>query len=188
MRIYKNSRPYQILKYLALGSGLLLLSSIAPLQGTQLIKLGIKSYIYKKRFAREKFLRDLKNLQKRGLIDIKQVDGDTTEVTITKNGKEKVLRYQLDDMQLKPMPQWDRKWRLVIFDIPHFQKKARDAFRQKLTDLKFYPLQKSVFITPHPCENEIDFIASIFNVRKNILVLYANKFEGEEKLKHRFGV
>ena len=75
-----------------------------------------------------------------------------------------------------------------MFDIPHDHKIARDAFRTKLEDLKFYSLQKSVFITPYPCEKEIEFIATVFDVRKHVLILYVSRFEGEEKLKHHFGV
>lgn len=75
-----------------------------------------------------------------------------------------------------------------MFDIPHNHRTARDALRKKLLDLKFYPLQKSVFITPYPCEDEVDFIASIFDIRKYILILYVVYFEGEEKLKHHFNI
>jgi len=188
MRLRKNSRPYQILKYLALGSGILLLGTISPVAGAQLIKAGIKSYIRKKRFEKEKFLRDLKNLQKRELIDYRESEDGKIEIKITKKGKEGILRYQIDEIRLKRPQRWDRRWRLIMFDIPHSHRSARDVFRKKLLDLKFYPLQKSVFITPYPCEDEIDFIASIFEVRKYVLILYVSNFEGEEKLKHYFGV
>ena len=188
MRLRRNSRPYQILKYLALGTGVLLVSIVSPLGGAQLIRAGIRSYLKKKRFIKEKFIRDLKNLQARKLINYRELDKGEMEIVITKEGKEKILRYQVDEIKLKPLRYWDRKWRLVMFDIPHSFKIARDLFRKKLQDLKFYPLQKSVFITPYPCEDEIDFIASIFNLRKYILILYVTHFEGEEKLRHYFGI
>lgn len=99
-----------------------------------------------------------------------------------------MLKYQIDDIKLKKPAAWDKKWRLVMFDIPQEYRLARDAFRKKLKDLKFHQLQKSVFLTPYPCEDEIDFIAEIFDVRKHTLFLIVEGFEGEEKLRYLFNV
>ncbi|MBI4034031.1 MAG: hypothetical protein HY378_00590 [Candidatus Brennerbacteria bacterium] len=97
-----------------------------------------------------------------------------------------MLTYDIDNIKLKRQ-RWDGKWRLVTFDIPDSKKTAREALRRKLKELDFYPLQKSVFITPYRCEDEIDFICSVFDVnRNNVLILEVNKFEGAEKLKHHF--
>lgn len=43
---------------------------------------------------------------------------------------------------------WDKKWRVVIFDIPEKERKTRDFLRRKLVDLGFGELQKSVYISP----------------------------------------
>ena len=59
---------------------------------------------------------------------------------------------------------WDKKWRLVIFDIPEKKKPAREALREKLKDLGFAKLQDSVWVTPFPCENEIKLIKLVFNL------------------------
>lgn len=185
--IRRNSRPHKFLKGLAIGSGVLAISLVSPLGGARLVQGLIESYFRKKRFEKEIFLRDLKNLQSRKLVDYLELENGQVEIKITKLGREMILKYNLDEIKLKT-GKWDGKWRLIIFDIPHHHKTARDAFRKKLKDLKFYPLQKSVFITPHPCEDEIDFIASIFDVRKYILVLYVDRFEGEEKLRHYFKI
>ena len=53
---------------------------------------------------------------------------------------------------------------MVIFDIPEKKKKAREALRQKLKDLNMVKLQDSIWVTPYPCEDEIAFIKSIFNL------------------------
>ena len=188
MRVRRNSRPYTLLKYLATGSGVLILSMVAPLSGAQIVKALVVGYIRQKRFEKDRFLRDLKSLQKRSLVNYRELDSGRVEITLTKMGKEKMLTYQLDDMRLEKPARWDGTWRLIMFDIPHSEKTARDVFRRKLNDLKFHPLQKSVFITPYSCEDEIDFIASIFDIRKFVLILYVSHFEGEEKLRHPFGL
>lgn len=183
----RDSKLHELLKYLAFGSGVLVIS-LSPLGSTQLTQTVLRQYFRKKKFERVRFLQDLKNLQRREVIDYRELNDGRIEILLTAQGKEKMLRYHIDEIKLKLPRVWDKKWRLIMFDIPHAHRQARDAFRKKLHDLKFHPIQKSVFITPYPCEDEIDFIASIFDVRKYVLVLYVSSFEGEEKLKHHFSI
>lgn len=153
-----------------------------------LVRKLLQQYHYGKRIRKERFLQDLKRLQNRKLIDWRELPDGQVKVTLTKLGKVKVLMYDLDRMKLEQKG-WDRKWRLVTFDIPTHQKRAREALRLKMRNLGFYPLQKSVYITPYACENEIDFICSVFEIdRNNVLLLEVNKFEGSEKLRHHFNL
>jgi hypothetical protein len=184
----RKSRAHEFLKQLALGAGILVVSLASPMGGAKLVQEVMKEYFRRRRFERYRFLKDLKNLQSRELIDYRDLGNDEVKITLTKQGADKILEYKFDDIKLKTTGRWDRKWRLIMFDIPHEYRRARDAFRAKLLKLNFYPIQKSVYITPYPCEEEIDFIATIFNVRKYVLILYVKSFEGEEKLRHHFGI
>lgn len=188
MQIRRNSISYKILKSALLGGGFLLIATIAPAGGAQIVKGLIKGYFRQKRFERERFLRDLRRLQVRDLIDYQELSDGKIKIILTKAGKKKILEYSIDDIQLDKSKKWDGQWRLIMFDIPHSKKKARDALRQKLKALNFYPIQKSVFITPYECEKEIDFICSFYNTRQYVLFLTISRFEGEEKLKHYFRV
>lgn len=188
MNIHRNSNSYKLLKYLAIGSGILVLSILAPTSAPKLAAAILEGYFRKKRFEKERFLRDLKNLQKRELLDYQELKDGRIKIILTKMGKEKTLLFQIDEMKLNKPNKWDGKWRLIMFDIPHPLKRVRDTLRIKLKDLDFHPLQKSVFITPFLCEDEIDFIASFFNIRKYIIFLEIGRFEGEEKLKHYFKI
>lgn len=51
---------------------------------------------------------------------------------------------------------WDRCWRMVIFDIKEEKKFLREALRDKLLSLGFGMWQRSVYITPHDIEQEIN--------------------------------
>lgn len=184
--IVKNSKPYHILKTVLIGGGVLFVSIVSPQSGALIVKKLVRQYFKGKRMKREIFLQDLKRLQNRKLIDYIQLPDGRVKITLTKLGKNKVLIYDLDRMKLEKQI-WDGKWRLITFDIPDYQKKAREALREKMRELGFYPLQKSVFITPYQCENEIDFICSVFEIDRNhVLLLEISKFEGSEKLKHHF--
>jgi len=184
----KKSKPVQILKYLLLGGGVVTLSLLAPQSGARLVHALVKAYIRKKQFERNIFLRDLKRLRVRTLIEYRELPDGEVKITLTKEGRREVLKYNLDTIKLDTARPWDGLWRLMMFDIPHSKKRARDALRKKLMNLRFYPVQKSVFITPYECEKEIDFLASIFDVRDHLLIFYVKKFEGEEKLKRHFNL
>lgn len=188
VRLRKNSNSHRILEYLAAGSGIVIVSLLSPLGGTTMLRNLFRGYCRRRSFERRRFLNDLKHLQVRNLIDYQELEDGKIKMILTKAGKEKVLVYRLHTLHLQQPKRWDKKWRLVTFDIPHASKRAREAFRKKLHELRFYPLQKSVFITPYHCEDEIDFLASLFDVRKHICILNVSHFEGEEKLRHYFKV
>lgn len=52
--------------------------------------------------------------------------------------------------------QWDKRWRLVVFDIPEKRKQIRDNLRKKLKQLGFGMWQKSVYVTPHDVMREMN--------------------------------
>lgn len=171
-----------------IAGGVLAMSTIVPLGGALCVREMIRGYFRKKDFERQRFLRDLKRLQVRGLLDFQELSNGSLKIVLSKAGKKKALTYKLDDIKLNKKRWWDGKWRLVIFDIPHSQKKFRDALRCKLKELEFYAIQKSVFIVPYKCEDEIDFIATLMGVRDSVLILNVASFEGDEKLRHHFRV
>lgn len=51
---------------------------------------------------------------------------------------------------------WDYWWRMVIFDIEEEKKKVRERLRYKLRSLGFGQWQRSVYISPHSVEDEIN--------------------------------
>lgn len=178
----KNSKTKNFLKYLALGGGVTILALSSPMLPLNLLK----AYKRNKKFQKSIFLKDLRRLQERKLVDLVELADGSVKITLNDFGKEKNLHYKLDEMRIENPGKWDKKWRLVMFDIPHSKKQARDALRAKINQLGLCQLQKSVFIYPFPCEDEIDFVASLFDVRDNILFMIVDKFEGEEKLRHYF--
>mgnify|MGYP001563285531 CR=1 FL=1 len=178
----KNSKTKLILKYLAIGGAVTLISLASPTLPYYLLK----AYFKNKKFQKGKFRQDLKRLQKRELIDYQELPNGKTKIILKKSGKKLVLQYDIDDIEIKKPKTWNGNWWMIIFDIPVKKRVASNALSSKLKDLEFYQLQKSVYIHPFPCENEIEFIASIFDVREHILILNIPHFEGAEKLIKHF--
>ena len=132
--------------------------------------------------------RAIRNLYKSQLVDIKDNINGSTQIILTKSGKTKSLEYKIDEMVVKRPEVWDRKWRIVTFDIPEKYKKAREAIRKHLDDLGFYKLQKSVFVFPFECQDEVDFIIEYFDVRSFVRLVLAEKIDNELHLRKIFNI
>lgn len=130
----------------------------------------------------------IRKLYQSKLIDYKENDDGTVNLILTENGKNKALRYNLDKMKIKRPDRWDGLWRLVIFDVPESFKQGRHALSSKLKQLGFYPLQKSVFIYPYECKNEIDFIVEIFNLKPYVRFLIVKETDIDLDLKNKFKI
>lgn len=136
-------------------------------------------------FDKRKFRSTIRHMKDYGYISTK---GKSDQITITllEAGREKALKYSIDDIHIEKPVVWDKKWRLVMFDIPEDNRLARRVFKEKLDELGFALLQKSVYIYPYPCHNELDFIRTLYNVTNSVKLLVADKIEDEEQLRKRF--
>lgn len=90
---------------------------------------------------------------------------------LTKNGELKLRSFLLETMELSQPQKWDGKWRVVVFDIPEKRRLARRALQTKIAKIGFYPLQKSVWVHPFPCEAEVEFLKDFFSIRSCVDIL-----------------
>lgn len=115
----------------------------------------------------------LRRLRLNGFVKTIKRANNAEKLYLSGEGKKYWLRYQLQNLKLKKQKRWDKKWRIVLFDIPEPQKKIRDALRRRLKNLGFLEFQKSVFIYPFPCKDEINFVINFFNIEDNVFCLEA---------------
>jgi len=130
--------------------------------------------------------RTLKRLEKQKLIKI-EINGNKTILKISDQGKMKVLKYTIGELELEKK-RWDKKWRLVLYDIPNHLNISRDQIRKSLKNLGFLEIQKSVYLTPFPCFDQVDFLRTIFHLRKYMKIIWVDKIENEKVYKNYFGV
>lgn len=83
-------------------------------------------------------------------------------ITLTKEGRKKAGIFQIDSLRIRRPKKWDKKWRILIFDISNLKKSYREALRGKLKELGFYKLQKSVWIHPFDCAAEVALLKDFF--------------------------
>ena len=130
----------------------------------------------------------IRKLYQSQLIDYKENNDGTVSLILTDKGKKKYLQYNPDAIKIPKPSRWDHLWRLVIFDIPEEKKKGRDALAAKLKGLGFYPVQKSVFIHPYECKNEVDFIVELFDLKSYVRFFIVKETDIEPDLRSRFNL
>lgn len=191
MRKYKyyfRKPKSEIVKDILLGlaiTGAIFIAASSPYFVLNLQK-GIKKWLKQKRYSKKKVYNTFYRLMKEGCINIEK-RGQQIYISLTEKGKRKAGWLQIDALKIKRPKKWDGRWWIVIFDIAQLKKVLREAFRGKLKELGFYPLQKSVWVFPFDCRAEIELLREFFGLSEEELRLIVSKDIGpDEELKKFF--
>jgi DNA-binding transcriptional regulator PaaX len=149
LKIKATHYSKEILKFLLL-TGMVCVAASSPYFVSNLIK-----NISKARVSKKKFTDAFTYLRKRGLVKVKK-DGYDVRVALTEKGEKAADKYRINDLAIRPQKKWDQRWRVVVFDIPTPSKPVRDAFRKKLKDFDFYPLQKVLGFTHFRAKEKLE--------------------------------
>ncbi|MBL7159162.1 hypothetical protein ISS85_01685 [Candidatus Microgenomates bacterium] len=129
----------------------------------------------------------LARLEKQKEVKITE-ENDQQIVKLTTRGKVKLLKYTLKELKIKKPKRWDGRWRLIMYDIPKKYKTSQEFFRTMLNYLSFYPFQRSVYLFPHPCEDEIEYLRQILGIDRYVRILIVEKIEHDEAFRTYFGL
>ncbi|MFH0712290.1 MAG: hypothetical protein V2A55_00295 [Candidatus Jorgensenbacteria bacterium] len=133
-----------------------------------------------KNYKRKKYIKQsLKRMIDQGLI-VKR----NKKFSVTKEGKIFFRRYLSGSKNNKKT--WDGKWYFVMFDVPVKFDRKRRILRSLLREYMFYPLQKSVWVSPQQLAD--DFWKRIVknDLDRYCKILSTNILEGDEELKEYF--
>lgn len=110
----------------------------------------------------------------------KVIKNGKSYLRLTSQGKKKIIRdFPLLSLQNK---KWDRKWRLVFFDIEETSRYTRDILRTKLKQLGFAQIQRSVYITPHNLAEDLREFLEHLGLEKYVYVATIEKLlAGKER-------
>ena len=84
-------------------------------------------------------------------------------------------------LSYKKFGPWDKKWRIVICNIPDDDKKFRIKFQSELKKIGFEKLSRNVFISPHAFLNSAKQIAYKYAVDMNCIFIEADKIENQSR-------
>lgn len=120
-------------------------------------------------------------MEKRGYIK-KFINEKGNCLELTPVGKEKALKVYANEFKIAIPETWDKKWRIIIFDIPQEKSHLRDVVRNKLKKIGFYQLQKSVFIYPYDCWEQIRALKYVYCLGPYLQYIVAENIETEVDL------
>ncbi len=107
-------------------------------------------------------------------------------IQITAKGKLRLERLTLNELAIAQPKAWDKKWRVVFFDIPETKKAGRNALASKLKSLGFYTLQRSVLVHPFPCRAEVAAVAAAYDIAKYVSYIETDHIDQAELLIKKF--
>ena len=183
----KNTITKELLEFLLLTGGIsLILTNPAFLVPAILIAKYTGTNIDKRKLRRSViYLREQK------YVSIAQKDGKT-HLKLTKKGEEKAVLYSLQSTlsnQLKEKRRWDKKWRIIIFDIEHGKRSKRDALRRILKHSGFKQLQKSTWVYPFDCRDEVKLTKDFFKIKdEECRLVIASDIGDDKKFKKEFNL
>lgn len=131
--------------------------------------------------------RILAELKRQQLATIKTQNG-RVHFTISPDGARRLQALLIDEIDIPPIKKWDGKWRMVTFDVPVAQSKQRSLFTDHLKRMHFMMLQKSLWVHPAPCFEQVERIASHLNLLRYCTLMEVSKMDdiSTKRLTQRF--
>ena len=170
-------RKNKILKYLAENLDKIIIITediIYPYKGFDLRKLYRDNYSYRQ---------SLEILERKHFIKTTSQN----KFAVTFRGKLELMKNQQTKKRVGfDFHHWDKKWRIISFDIPEKYRKIRRYLREYLYLLGFKPIQQSLWISPQ----KIKFydIEALFDtkIQEKILFFETKSISEVEKIKKLF--
>jgi len=175
----KSSKTITKKTLILLASGVSLPAAFLLANGEKIAKEARAEW---REFSGKRLKETVIRLKNRGLIDLRDISGEKVFV-LTEKGNKKIQRYIIDEMDIEIPKKWDGMWRIVIFDIPESRRGARQIFVKKLKDLGFCQIQRSVFVHPFECRDEIDFLKEALEIKDCATYIAADSISGDDKIK-----
>ncbi len=109
-----------------------------------------------------------------------------TKLRLTSKGESTIRALELRLHAIPRPRRWDKKWRVLIFDIPERQRNLRGKIRATLRWIGFVRLQGSVWIYPYDCEDLIQLLKADFRVGRGMLYMVVDALEHDARLRQEF--
>lgn len=178
-RARKENLQKIILESVSLA-GILAIGLVAPNVIKSLNKIGVLPNPRRKEYISS----SASKLVKKSLMKFENGYYQLTEV-----GEKVLRRWELTNYKMAKPNKWDRRWRIIIYDIPEKRKgNARRQIFGLFNSAGFYRLQNSVWVCPYDCEDLVGLLKTDLGVGKEILYIIADEIENDKHLREHFGL
>lgn len=165
-------------------SGVVLVASIAPNAFAQLRYLPSM----KRAQLRYQAKTTLGRLVAQGLIVFEKRNGKNYARITPAGQKTLALEQQKATLIDGKKRRWDKRWRVIIFDIPEKRRRTRDSLRITMRKLGFARLQDSVWVYPYDCEDLMALLKADLKLGVAVLYMVVEHIENDKHLRAEFGL
>lgn len=128
----------------------------------------------------------LSRLKQKGEIEFVERDGKRY-VRLTERGEAALALEQQKMLLAKERGRkWDRRYRLVIFDVPEKRKKVRERLRYEMREVGFLRVQDSAWLYPYDCEEFIALLKADLHIGKDVLYAIVEEIEHDGWIRKHF--
>src|SRR3989338_3482457 len=121
----------------------------------------------------------------RGYVTIER-GSNGKHARLSQSGKVALERMIARSPDVRKRKRWDKRWRIVIYDIKEKNRATRTMLQRTLQSYGFCKLQNSVWVYPHDCEELVVMLKANYKVGQDVLYLVVEKIENDQKLKEYF--
>src|SRR3989344_2102657 len=155
---------------------------VAP-NAVQLLK-HVEKYIGPQPKLNRRLSQAITRLIEQGLVERQQTKKGP-RLVLTDTGSQRANLLTVVEQTVQPR-RWDRKWRIVIFDVWETRHNTRDRLRTMLRNIGFVRIQNSVWVFPYPCEELFALLRTDLKLGKGMLYIVADEIENDEEFREFF--
>ncbi len=134
----------------------------------------------------ELFKQLIRYMRLQNLIGITEQPKGNVRVRIASGGTARLHKITLARLSIPRPKRWDKRWRVVFFDIPESKRQSRNSLVAKLKELGFYQLQKSTWVHPFACKLEVEFIKRAYKVTPYVTYAEIENIDRHSQLVRHF--
>lgn len=151
-------------------------------QALKLLGLNKKKLNRKKYYIKE----SIKRLKESGLIETVTKANGEKYARLSPEGKKQLFRFEFEGLSKHKPNKWDKKYRVVIFDVKENLRFSRDDLRRMLMNFGFVRLQNSVWVYPYPCEGAINLLKANLEMNDEVVYMNVESIENDGWLREHF--
>lgn len=118
----------------------------------------------------------VRELKRQGLLTTHS-SGGVTKLSLTSKGLQRLQKITIDSIGIQKPKTWDKKWRIILFDVPVRYNKQRHSFTNHLKEMGFVSFRRSAWIIPYPCFDQVKEIAEYYNVSRYLTMIEFSKID-----------
>jgi len=168
----------KVLTLLLSGVGLAL--SRSPIQQYRLVQGARKEW---RAINRNALRRAIATFEGEGLLKVVQRSTGEYDVVLTTKGHTFAQITCFDGLSERPRPEvWDGVWRMVMYDVPEHSAQFRRELCTKLADLGFFEYQRSVFVYPYPCLDQVRMLQRLYDAHEYVRYAEVTRIDADAAL------